>query len=84
MAILLPMLLLNCRSTRTVQTEKTYVPEIEFPVFPEAESLERNGERVSGEAEWFVRLAEFRIKYERAVKDYNMIKDMYEVKNDAE
>jgi len=73
-----------CQSTRTVKTEKTYVPEIEFPVFPEAENLEQNGERVSGEAEWFIRLAEFRIKYERAVKDYNMIKDMYEVKNDVE
>ena len=76
------MLLPCCQSIKTVQTEKTHIPELEFPIFPEAENLVQNGEKISGEAEWFIRLAEFKIKYEKVVKDYNMIKDMYEVTNE--
>ncbi len=56
-----------------------YVPELNFPVFPELEEVKRNdNSTVTVKVDWIIRLKEFHIRYEELAKNYRDIKKMYE------
>lgn len=76
--MLLPMLLMGCISTTEV-IEKPYVPNLDFPIFPELEGEKVNADyTVTVSGEWIIRLQEFHIRYDEVEKDYNDIKALYE------
>ena len=79
MAMLLIMLSTACRSTEVVTVEKTYVPELEFPKFPLADSMKNNKDgTVTVKAEWILLLEEYHIRIEETESNYNMLKELYE------
>ena len=85
--MLLIMLLSTCQSPQVITVEKTVVPELAFPIFPnKAEFVERNVKErtVTVPDEWYVHIDEFRINYECLEADYNDLKERYEkeVKNE--
>lgn len=56
-----------------------YVPELNFPVFPELEEVKRNdNSTVTVKVDWIIRLKKFHIRYEELAKNYRDIKKMYE------
>ena len=76
--MLLPMLLMGCISTTEV-VYKPYVPNLDFPFFPELEGEKVNADyTVTVSGEWIIRLQEFHIRYDEVEKDYNDIKALYE------
>lgn len=74
--MLLPMLLMNCKSAKI---EKTRVPEIAFPIFPNLEGGSDNKDgTVTVSSDWLVRLAEYKLRIEETEKSYNDLKALYE------
>lgn len=73
--MLLPMLLASCISERIEYRDR--VPELVFPPFPslEGEVVTENGILVP--EDWFVRLAEYRLRIEETEKNYVGIRDLY-------
>ena len=69
------MLLMSCQSART----SPELPPLSFPEFPESEQMEvsEDGNTVTVEADWIVRLAEFRIKYDAVREEYDGIRGIY-------
>ena len=71
-------LMISCQSVKVIY--KTVVPELNPPEFPE---LERT---VNADKSWTVPkestdlLATFYLRYDEFVKNYNEIKELYEVK----
>ena len=63
----------------TIRIEERYVvPELSFPVFPFAKNIVNNSDgTVTSDAEWIVRLEEFRIRYAELMCDYEGIKELY-------
>ena len=78
------MFLTSCVSTpKTEIVHEVIVPELDFPDFPLADSLEYVGEnRVEGDFQYFIDLAVFCIKYRNLQADYNEIKALYEARNE--
>lgn len=79
--MLLIMLLSTCQSTQLITIEKTVIPELNFPIFPEpAESVERNkkNKTITVPDTWYVQIDDFRIRYECLEADYNGLKLLYE------
>lgn len=78
MGMLLIMLLTGCISTTKV-VYKPYVPELDFPIYPDLEGEQRNADNtVTVPGEWIIRMQEFHIYYEALEKDYNDLKALYE------
>ena len=69
MVIPLIMLLISCATT----SQKTIVPELVFPKFPQMELAD---EGVTVSEDWIVRLAEYKILIEETEKNYNDIKSL--------
>lgn len=84
MATLLLTLLTSCASTPKVKVvQEVIVPELDFPDFPLADSLEYVGEnRVEGDFQYFMDLAVFCIKYRNLQADYEELKALYEARNE--
>ena len=79
MATLLAMLLMGCTSTKIEYIEKPYLPELNFPNFPELYDDIRNpDDSVTVPGEWIIQMDEFRIYYEETEKTYNELKTLYE------
>ena len=74
-------LLACCQSPKVEYIDRLYVPPLAFPIFPEAEWVERNKEErsVTVPEEWFVSVARFKILYEELEKNYNGIKALESV-----
>lgn len=78
-AMLLATLLMGCTSTKIEYIEKPYLPELNFPFFPELYGDVRNpDDTVTVPGEWIIQLREFQIHYEETEKDYNDLKALYE------
>ena len=78
-AMLLAMLLTGCTSTKIEYIEKPYLPELNFPFFPELYGDVRNpDDTVTVPGEWIIQLREFQIHYEETENDYNDLKALYE------
>lgn len=78
-AILLATLLTGCASVKTEYIEKPYLPELNFPIFPELYNDIRNPDNtVVVPGEWIIQLREFQIHYEETENDYNDLKVLYE------
>ena len=81
-AILLAMLFMNCATTKTEYTEKPYVPEITFPIFPALPNYERKDGNVVVSEDWIVRLAEYKIRIEETERNYNDLKALYDERSE--
>ena len=69
------MLLQGCQSTKKIEY---VVPDIDFPVFPLADSITNNNDGTcTVNDEWIVQLRMFQIDYERCEKDYRQIKEVW-------
>lgn len=56
------------------------MPEIVFPIFPALEGAARNDDgTVSVDADWIVRLAEYKIKIEAAEINYREMQKLFKV-----
>lgn len=73
--MLLIMPLTSCVVTKYV--EKTYVPEITFPEFPDLPYSERKDDTVIVPAEWIVRLAEYSIRIDETECTYNDLRKLF-------
>lgn len=76
MVIPLITLLTYCVNTKTV--EKTYFPELVFPIFPELKECERTENGVIVPNEFITSLAEYKIWIEETEKNYNEMKELYD------
>ena len=75
------MLSTSCVSGKIEYIEKLVVPEVSFAIFPDLEDAKRNGDgTVTVNEAWIVRLAEFKIRYEETMQNYNELKALYENK----
>ena len=73
------MLLIGCTATKIEYVEKAYIPELDFPFFPELHGDIRNpDDTVTVPGDWILQITEFGIKYEKTEKDYNELKYLYE------
>ena len=74
-ATLCIMPLMSCQSART----SPELPPLSFPEFPESDGMEvsEDGRTVTVDADWIVRLAEFRIKYDAVREEYSCLADIY-------
>ena len=63
------MLLLSCQSVRV------HLPPVDFPEFPVMSDC--TGETVEVPAEWVVRMAEFKIRYEALEDEYSRYEELY-------
>ena len=76
--MLLVTLLTGCTSTKIVYVEKSYVPELNFPLFPRLYGEIRNpDDTVTVPGEWIIQVKEFEIYYEETKKDYSRIKELH-------
>ena len=74
------MLLTSCVSNTVY---KVVVPDIDFPIFPLAETIEDNGDGTSSvDNHWLVRIAEYYIRINETELNYKEIKEMYEKENE--
>ena len=74
--IVLLTLLTSCVSNTVT---KFVVPNLDFPTFPLADTIEDNGDNTSTvDNQWLVRLAEYSIRIQETEDDYNDIKRLYE------
>lgn len=72
------MLLTGCISTTEV-VYKPYMPDLDFPIYPDLEGDKRNADdTVTVPGEWIIRMKEFHIYYEELEKNYNGLKTLYE------
>lgn len=77
--MLLAMLLMGCTSTKIEYIEKPYLPELNFPFFPELYDDVRNpDDTVTVPGKWIIQLRKFQILYEETENDYNGLKALYE------
>ena len=59
------------------------MPELDFPTFPLAETMENNGDgTVTVNSEWIVQLAEYSIRISETENNYRGIKEFYENNKD--
>ena len=71
------MLLSSCQSTKVEY--RVYVPTLDTPIFPHSEYIRNNKDGTCEvSSEWVVQLAEFEIKYETLVLEYQDLKSLYE------
>lgn len=83
MAMLLLTLLTACTSTKIEYIEKPYLPELNFPFFPELYGDVRNpDDTVTVSGAWVIRLREFQIHYEELEDNYNDFKKKYKGESD--
>ena len=76
---LLVMLLTSCLTDRIKPVEKPVLIDLYFPEFPSMPSCTRNVDgSVTVPGDYIVSLAEFKIKYEEAMKNYEEIRKLYE------
>lgn len=76
MATVLLTLLTSCVSNTVT---KFVVPDLDFPTFPLADTIEDNGDNTSTvDNQWLVRLAEYYIRINETENNYNDIKELYE------
>lgn len=68
----LMMFLNSCNTTKVIEKPVYFVPEIDFPVFPELGEYEKleNG-KISTDEDFFRKLLTFRTVYNDAVEKYN-------------
>ena len=73
------MPLMSCVTTKIVEVETVYVPELVFPIFPELKEKEYekipSGVIVSNE--YIFELSKYKILIEETEKTYNDIKSLY-------
>lgn len=75
------MLSTSCLSTKTTEY-KVIVPTLNFPEFPEADSITENksDNTCTVPSLWIVQLSLFRIRYDALVETYNFQKETIEGK----
>lgn len=69
------MLSISCRSTKVEY--KVIIPALNFPQFPEADSIVENKaeQTCTVPSNWIVQLSLFRIRYEATAETYKLIKE---------
>ena len=73
------MLLASCLTDRIKPVEKPVLIDLYFPEFPSMPSCTRNADgSVTVSGDYIVSLAEFKIKYEEAMKNYEDLRCIYE------
>lgn len=79
MATFLAMLLIGCTSTKIEYIEKPYLPELNFPFFPELYGDVRNpDDTVTVPGDWIIQISDFQTYYEELEDNYNDLKALYE------
>lgn len=74
------MLLTSCVSKTVV---KFIVPDVDFPIFPVADTMINNKDgTVTVDSEWVVKIAEYSIRIEETESNYKEIKELYENNKD--
>lgn len=76
MALIMP--LISCATTKTVEIETVYVPELVFPIFPELKEYEKLNNGVLVSNEYILELSKYKILINETEKTYNDIKSLYE------
>lgn len=77
------MCFISCKTTEVIEKNVYYVPEVNWPTFPNLENYERsdNG-KVTTDEKYFRKLLMFKTQYVDAVERYNENKERMEKKNE--
>lgn len=77
LAIVLIMLFPSCKSSDVVEVDRYVMPTLVFPDFPILDSATDNGDTVTISKEFFLSLAEYKIKIEQTQADYKDLCEIY-------
>ena len=81
LGMLLTTLLISCQSPKIEYVEKTVVPPLSFPVFPEPSewaTRDKANRSVTIPEDWYVQIAEFENDYRGLLEEYERKKALYE------
>ena len=74
---------MSCKTTRVVEKTIVYVPEIDFPDFPELGEYELIDGKVMTDEDYFRKLLIFRTQYFNEIDKYNEMKRELENKENG-
>lgn len=73
------MFLVSCKTTKVIEKEVYYIPEIDFPEFPKLGDYEKTGGgKIIVDENYFRQLLIFKTQYREMISEYNDKKEVYE------
>lgn len=73
------MFLVSCKTTKVIEKEVYYIPEIDFPEFPKLGDYEKTGDgKIIVDENYFRQLLIFKTQYREMISEYNDKKEVYE------
>ena len=73
------MFLVSCKTTKVIEKEVYYIPEIDFPEFPKLGNYEKTGDgKIIVDENYFRQLLIFKTQYREMISEYNDKKEVYE------
>lgn len=71
--------LVSCKTTKVIEKEVYYIPEIGFPEFPKLGDYEKTSDgKIIVDENYFRQLLIFRESYKLMISEYNDKKELYE------
>lgn len=73
------MFLVSCKTTKVIEKEVYYIPEIGFPEFPKLGDYEKTSDgKIIVDENYFRQLLIFKTQYREMISEYNDKKEVYE------